>query len=135
MKKNLRKLIMVGALSLTMLVPSTGVFAATSQTLSSFKLPAYQAVVTTSNIDKETDGGQWTLKITSLSNATAVDTYLGWTTANIRYSDYETVGTGTHHIDCIDSATSPYSYHAVLMNSNSTSSTGYLSGKWSPDYV
>lgn len=133
MKKNLTKMILAGVLGLTILAPSTGAFASTTGYLNSFRLPAYQTVVTTSNIDKENSDEDWTLKITSLSNASTVDTYLGWSVANSRFSDYETVGKGTHHISSDGQA--GYTYHAVLMNSNSTSSTGYLTGKWSPDYV
>lgn len=126
-------MIVAGTLGLTILAPSTGAFAVTSQTLSSFKLPAYQSVVTTSNIAKQNSNQDWTLNITSLSNASAVDTYLGWSSANSRFSDYVTVGTGTHHIS--SNGSNLYVYHAVLMNGNSTSSTGYLTGKWSPDYI
>lgn len=116
-------------------VPALATTFTTTQILSSFKLPAYQSVVNTSNVQKAYDGGDWSLYISSLSNASSVDTYLAWSAAESRMSDYETVGTGKHYISCKSSAGADYVYHARFMNSSSTSKTGYLTGKWSPDDV
>lgn len=100
------------------------------QDLTKFSLPAWKAIVSTSNLVKSTTNAPWVLNITSLSNATTVDTYLANSDGD-RRSDYTVVGTGRHEINSNGQA--GFKYHAVLMNSKSTSSTGYLTGSWSPD--
>lgn len=98
--------------------------------LSSFRLPAWQAVVSTGALTKAITNVPWVLNTTSLSNASSVDTYLANSDGD-RRSSYTSVGVGKHEINC--SGQAGYSYHAVMMNSTSQSATGYLTGSWSPD--
>ncbi len=129
MNKRLKKVV-VSTFILGISMTGMSAFAREVQTLSSFALPAYQTVVSTGGLTKSTTNAPWVLNITSLSNASSVDTYLANSNGD-RRSDYTVVGTGRHEIP--SSGQSGYTYKAVLMNHSSQSATGYITGSWSPD--
>jgi hypothetical protein len=127
MKK--RFLLILSVVLLEGILPATA-YARQIETLTNFSLPAWQGVVSTSLLTKATTNAPWVINITSLANASSVDTYLANSDGD-RRSDYTIVGLGRHEIN--DWGQANYLYKAVLMNHTSQSSTGYLTGSWSPD--
>lgn len=87
-------------------------------------------VVNTEFLMKSTTNAPWVLNISSLSGATSVDTYLANSDLD-RRSNYVVASGGRVEIPSWGQA--GYYYTAVLMNSKSSSSNGYITGSWSPD--
>lgn len=97
-----------------------------------FELPRWQGVTYTICRCKEYSDTPWVLNVDNLSNCSTVDTYLANSDGE-RRSNYVVVGCTRSEIPSWGKE--GYLYKAVLMNSSSKFSIGYINGSWSPDSI
>lgn len=129
MNKFFKKALITGVFAFS-LISTVAPSARSIGDLNNFTLPRWMTVVHTEYFAKSITNAPWVLNISSLSGATSVDTYLGNSDLD-RRSDYVVVSGGRIEIPSWGQA--GYEYCAVLMNSKSSYSNGYISGSWSPD--